>query len=81
MFSGICRKTSTKFDQEMEGMARNSGLGVPTMQEKSKGWLKAIQRRREQVEKLGIPIPAIHEIDLEGEEVDVRADEPIATPF
>ena len=42
------------------------------MEEKSKGWLKAIQRRREQIEKLGIPVPAIPEIDLEGAEVDIR---------
>lgn len=60
---------------------RESGLGVPTLEEKSKGWLKAIERRREQIEKLGIPVPAIKEIDLEGEEVDVRKDEPVATPF
>ncbi|MGA8856852.1 MAG: hypothetical protein WB643_06760 [Candidatus Bathyarchaeia archaeon] len=51
------------------------------MDEKSKGWLKAIERRREQIEKLGVLIPAIHEIDLEGEEVDIRKDEPVATPF
>jgi rubrerythrin len=74
-------KDFDEIDSEMEETARDSGLGVPTMEEKSKGWLKAIQRRKEQVEKLGIPIPAIHEIDLEGAEVDVRADEPVATPF
>jgi len=74
-------KDFDEIDLEMEGVARDSGLGVPTLDEKSKGWLKAIERRREQVEKLGIPIPAIHEIDLEGAEVDVRKDEPIATPF
>ena len=68
-------------DQEMETVARESGLGVPTLEEKSKGWLNAIERRREQIEKLGIPVPAIKEIDLEGEEVDVRKDEPVATPF
>jgi len=68
-------------DRELEGLARDSGLGVPTTEEKSNGWLKAIQRRRQQIEKLGIPIPAIPEIDLEGAEVDVRADEPVATPF
>ncbi len=70
-----------KVDREMEEIARNSGLGVPTLEEKSKGWQKAIERRREQVEKLGIPIPAIHEIGLEGAEVHVRKDETIATPF
>jgi rubrerythrin len=70
-----------EIDQKMEEIARNSGLGVPTLEEKSKGWLKAIERRREQIEKLGIPVPAIHEINLEGEEVDVRKDEPVATPF
>ena len=74
-------KDFDEIDSEMEGVARDSGLGVPTLNEKSKGWLKAIERRREQVEKLGIPIPAIREIDLEGAEVDVRSDEPIATPF
>jgi rubrerythrin len=68
-------------DREMEAIARDSGLGVPTIDEKSNGWLKAIQRRREQIEKLGILLPAIPEISLEGKEVDVRADEPVATPF
>ena len=68
-------------DQEMETVARESGLGVPTLEEKSKGWLKAIERRREQIEKLGIRVPAIKEIGLEGEDVDVRKDEPVATPF
>ncbi len=70
-----------EIDAEMETVARDSGLGVPTMEEKSNGWLKAIQRRRGQIEKLGILIPAIPEINLEGEQVDVRADEPVATPF
>jgi hypothetical protein len=74
-------KNFNEIDREMEEIARNSGLGVPTMEEKSKGWLEAIQRRREQVEKLGVPIPAIPEIGLEGQEVDVRKDEPVATPF
>ena len=70
-----------EIDAEMEGVARDSGLGVPSIEEKSNGWRKAIQRRREQLEKLGISIPAIPEIGLEGAEVDVRADEPVATPF
>ncbi len=74
-------KDFEQIDREMEEVARNSGLGVLTMDEKSKGWLKAIERRREQIEKLGVLIPAIHEIDLEGEEVDIRKDEPVATPF
>ena len=70
-----------EIDREMEEVARNSGLGVPTLEEKKDGWLDAIQRRREQVEKLGVPIPAIPEINLEGKEMDVRKDEPVATPF
>jgi rubrerythrin len=74
-------KDFDEIDREMETVARESGLGVPTMEEKSTGWLKAIQRRREQIEKLGIAVPAIPEINLDGEEVDVRADEPVATPF
>ncbi len=70
-----------KIDQEMETVARDSGLGVPSIQERSNGWLRAIERRREQIEKLGIPIPAIKEINLEGKDVEVRKDEPVATPF
>jgi len=70
-----------EIDQEMETIARDSGLGVPGIEEKSKGWLEAIERRREQIEKLGVPVPAIKEINLEGEEVDVRKGEPIATPL
>ena len=74
-------KDFNDIDQEMEEVARNSGLGIPTMDEKSKGWLKAIERRRDQIEKLGIAVPAIPEINLEGAKVDVRKDEPVATPF
>ncbi len=70
-----------KIDQEMEEIARDSGLGVPTMEEKSKRWLEAIERRKEQIEKIGVQIPAIPEIGLEGKEVDVKKDEPVATPF
>jgi len=74
-------KDFNEIDQEMERVARDSGLGVPTLQEKSEGWLKAIERRRSQIEKLGIAVPAIAEINLEGAEVDVKKDEPVATPF
>jgi hypothetical protein len=74
-------KDFDEIDRKTEGVARDSGLGVPSIEEKSKGLLEAIQRRREQIEKLGIPVPAIPEIDLEGSEVDVRADEPVATLF
>ena len=64
-------KDFDEIDTEMEEVARDSGLGVPSIEEKSNGWRNAIQRRREQIEKLGIPVPAIPEIDLEGAEVDV----------
>ena len=74
-------KDFDEIDREREEIARNSGLGVPTVEEKKKGWLDAIQRRRDQIEKLGVPIPAIPEINLEGKEVDIRKDEPVATPF
>jgi len=36
------------------------------MDQKCNGWLKAIERRRDQIEKLGIQVPAIAEIILEG---------------
>jgi len=67
-----------EIDQQMEEISRDSGLGVPTIEEKTTRWLQAIERRREQVEKLGVPIPAIKEINLEGKDVDVRKDEPVA---
>jgi hypothetical protein len=70
-----------QIDQEMEEVARNSGLGVPTLEEKSKRWLEAIERRRDQIERIGVEVPAIPEIGLEGKDVDVRKDEPVATPF
>lgn len=63
----------------METIAGDSGMGVPALDEKSNGRLKAIQRRREQIEKLDIRPRAIPEIALEGEEVDVRSDEPVKT--
>lgn len=74
-------KDFEEVDQEMETIARDSGLGVPTLEEKTEGWIKSIERKREQIEKLGIPMPAIPEIGLEGTEVKVDKNEPIATPL
>jgi hypothetical protein len=74
-------KDFVEVDDEMEAIAREHGLGVPTMEEKKEGWIRSVERKREQIERLGILIPAIPEIGLEGTEVKVDKNEPIATPL
>ncbi len=68
-------------DGKLEELAREGGLGVPTVQEKSEDWVKAVDRQRPHFERVGVPVPAIPEIGLDGVEVKVRKDEPIATPL
>ncbi len=68
-------------DQQMEEIARNAGLGVLTLEEKIKYWREAIEKKRPEVEEMGIKIPAISEIGVEGVEVQVKKTETIATTF
>jgi len=70
-----------KVDQQMEEIARNAGLGVLTFEEKIKYWREAIEKKRPEIEEMGIKIPAIPEIGVEGVDVQVKKNETIATTF
>ena len=70
-----------KVDQEVEEIARNAGLGVLTMEEKVRYWKQAIEKKRGEIEEMGIKVPAIPELGVEGVEVQVKKNETIATSF
>ncbi len=71
-----------EWDQKLEGLAADSGLGVPKVEERSSAWMTAIERHRSKIEGLGIPVPEIKEIGVEGFKVDVKkGDEIIAMPL
>jgi len=70
-----------KVDQEVEEIARNAGLGVLTMEEKVSYWRKAIEKKRGEIEEMGVQVPAIPELGVEGVEVQVKKNEAIATSF
>ncbi len=70
-----------KVDQEMEEAAREAGLGALTLEEKVKFWRDAIEKKRREIEEMGIQLPAIPEIGIEGVDVQVKKNETIATTF
>ncbi|HUI86911.1 MAG TPA: hypothetical protein VLY21_07125 [Nitrososphaerales archaeon] len=71
-----------EYDQKLEELASGAGLGVPKIEERSEAWMSAIQRHRSKLEELGVRVPEIKEIGVEGFRVDVaKGDEIIATPL
>jgi len=68
-------------DQQMEEIARDAGLGCLTLEEKINYWREAIEKKRPEIEEMGIKIPALPEINVEGVEVQVKKNETIATTF
>ncbi len=70
-----------KVDREMEEIARDVGLGCLSLEEKVKFWREAIEKRRREIEEMGIQIPALPEIGVEGVDVQVKKTETIATSF
>ena len=46
-----------------------------------KFWRDAIEKKRGEIEEMGIKLPAIPEIGLEGVDVQVKKNETIATTF
>ncbi|HZY93335.1 MAG TPA: hypothetical protein VFE98_00540 [Candidatus Bathyarchaeia archaeon] len=70
-----------KVDAELEEIARDSGLGVLTMDEKVNYWRQAIEKKRGEIEEMGVQVPAIPEIGVGGVEVQVKKNETIATSF
>src|SRR5436189_6266647 len=51
------------------------------MEEKLKYWRQAMGEKRGKIEEMGIKIPAIPEIEVEGIDVQIRKNETIATSF
>ena len=71
-----------EYDQKLEHLAYESGLGVPKVEDRKENWMKAISRHRSKIEELGIPVPEIKEIGIAGLDVNVKkGDEIIATPL
>jgi rubrerythrin len=69
-------------DQRLEELARQAGLGVPTVEQRAEAWAKAIERHRAKLEELDVHVPAIPELGVEGLDVPVKKDENIsATPL
>ncbi len=68
-------------DGKMEEVARDVGLGCLTAEEKVKYWREAIEKKRPEIEEMGIKIPALPEIGVEGVDVQVKKTETIATTF
>lgn len=66
-------------DSKLEEYAAQSGLGVPTLDQRSNAWLKAIERHRARLESMGIAVPRIEEIGLDGVDVSVKKGDRIIT--
>ncbi|MEM0120707.1 MAG: ferritin family protein, partial [Thermoprotei archaeon] len=61
---------------KMEDLARDAGLGVPTLEQKEKAWRDAVLRVGAAVSKYGVKLPEIPELGINGEEVkDVSEDD------
>ncbi|MEM3185885.1 MAG: hypothetical protein QXQ39_04300 [Conexivisphaerales archaeon] len=75
-------KDFLQYDEELEHIAADSGLGIPSLQDRAKDWLQAIERYRSKLENMGIALPQIEEIGLQGVQVDVKkGDDIIAAPL
>lgn len=69
-------------DSKLEQIASESGLGVPALEERSEAWVKAIEKHRAKLEAIGVPLPEIKEIGLEGVDISVKkGDNIIAAPL
>ncbi len=70
------------YDQKLEEIAYKAGLGIPKVEDRREAWMKAIERHRSKIEDLGIPVPEIEEIGVEGVKINVKKGEDIiATPL
>jgi rubrerythrin len=71
-----------EYDQRLEHIAYRSGLGVPKLEERAEAWMQAILRHRSKIEELGIPVPEIKEIGIQGLSISTKkGDDIIATPL
>jgi rubrerythrin len=65
----------------LEDIARDSGLGVPTLEAKEKAWRDAVLRVGAAVTKYGVKVPEMPELGISGEEVGEITEEDIMPVF
>jgi rubrerythrin len=69
-------------DSKLEELAAGSGLGVPSTEDRAEAWVAAIERHRSKLEEMGIAVPRIEEIGLDGLDISVKkGDSIIAAPL
>jgi rubrerythrin len=66
-----------KWDRKLEEIAYEAGMGVPTFEQKKQDWQEAILRQKVRLEDLGIKLPAIKEVGIDGIEIPVKKNEEI----
>ncbi|AWR99207.1 diiron oxygenase [Metallosphaera hakonensis] len=61
---------------EMENLARSAGFYIPELNEKENAWRTAIMRVGATLARYGVPMPAIPELGITGEEIkDLKEDD------
>lgn len=55
--------------REAEGIAREAGFGIPTVEKKRENWREAMLNLKAVLDKYDTPFPAIPEVGITGEEV------------
>jgi len=58
-----------EWDRKLEEKAYECGLGTPAIEEKTKNWREAILKQSVRLEEIGIQVPAIKEIGLDGVDI------------
>lgn len=62
--------------EKMEDLARSAGFYIPEMKEKEEAWRTAIMRVGATLGRYGVPMPAIPELGITGEEIkDLKEDD------
>jgi hypothetical protein len=68
-------------DEKMEELAYEAGLGTLKLEEKVEAWRRAIEKKRPVIEEVGLQLPSIPELGIEGVPVAVKPDERILGTF
>jgi hypothetical protein len=71
-------KDFVTWDTKLEEIAFKAGLGVPTLEEKKRDWYNAVSKEEGRLKELGIKVPAIREVGIDGVEITVKKSEEIA---
>ncbi|BBD73126.1 hypothetical protein HS1genome_1515 [Sulfodiicoccus acidiphilus] len=67
--------------EQMEELAREAGLGIPTLEEKEKAWRDAVIKVGVALKRYGVRMPAIPELGVTGEEVEESGEEDVVPVF